>query len=343
MKADVVVIGGGPAGAATAIACRRLGLHVIILEALEFPRARPGESLPPAVEPLLQHWGVESVLREYSWSRYEGIWSSWDGSMGFQRLGSDERGQWRGWHLPRGEFDMRLLEQACFLGAVLLQPCRALSVAIREGKIVGLQTSEGAIEAKFVVDASGGRHWLAGKLGLGVKKVSPLLLARFGYSKIGSLSVKANPVLQTDDMGWTWMTPIDKDRLAWTRMRFDGTLEAAGWSPGECGYDEGNEGNSLSADVTWRCVERSMGPGYCCVGDAAVVLDPLSSHGVLRALMSGFMAGQTIAKGGVRRAGKEKLFSEYRNWLSEWFQRDSFELKTLYRRLPNVASWLASA
>jgi flavin-dependent dehydrogenase len=48
------------------------------------------------------------------------------------------------------------------------------------------------------------------------------------------------------------------------------------------------------ADVTWRIISPAAGPGFFLVGDAVAVLDPASSHGVLKALMTGMMAAHLI-------------------------------------------------
>ena len=52
---DVIVVGAGPAGTATASLLRRLGYSVEIWERAKFPRHRIGESLPPRAVDLLKH------------------------------------------------------------------------------------------------------------------------------------------------------------------------------------------------------------------------------------------------------------------------------------------------
>jgi flavin-dependent dehydrogenase len=55
-------------------------------------------------------------------------------------------------------------------------------------------------------------------------------------------------------------------------------------------------GGSHGADVTWRALVRPSGIGYYVIGDAAAVLDPACSHGLLKALMSGMLTARCIVQ-----------------------------------------------
>jgi 2-polyprenyl-6-methoxyphenol hydroxylase-like FAD-dependent oxidoreductase len=61
---DVLVIGGGPGGAATAIFLSRQGLDVVIVEKDVHPRFHIGESLLPHSLPILEELGVLDQVRE---------------------------------------------------------------------------------------------------------------------------------------------------------------------------------------------------------------------------------------------------------------------------------------
>ncbi|MCK5438679.1 MAG: FAD-dependent oxidoreductase, partial [Gemmatimonadetes bacterium] len=63
MIRDVVVVGGGPAGAATATHLARAGLDVCVLDRARFPRDKAcGEFLSPAATPLLEDLGVRDAI-----------------------------------------------------------------------------------------------------------------------------------------------------------------------------------------------------------------------------------------------------------------------------------------
>jgi flavin-dependent dehydrogenase len=78
---------------------------------------------------------------------------------------------------------------------------------------------------------------------------------------------------------------------------------------------------------------RPAHPAWFIVGDAACLLDPLSSKGVLRAMMSGIAAGHLVANvlNGHITAGAAA--SLYQRWLSEWFAQEAMRLAAFYREL----------
>jgi flavin-dependent dehydrogenase len=74
-------------------------------------------------------------------------------------------------------------------------------------------------------------------------------------------------------------------------------------------------------------------PAWFIVGDAACLLDPLSSKGVLRAMMSGIAAGHLIANALDGRIAANAAANVCQHWLSEWCAREAMRLATFYRQL----------
>jgi len=69
---DVVIVGAGPAGTAAAILCAQRGLRVTLLEQAAFPRTRPGETLPPGVEAVLDQLGIAQAINQGGFLRHPG-------------------------------------------------------------------------------------------------------------------------------------------------------------------------------------------------------------------------------------------------------------------------------
>lgn len=334
---DVVVVGGGPAGAATAIWCARHGLRVALIERARFPRHRPGETLPPGVEPIFGQLGVAEAIHAAGFDRHPGTWVTWAGPRGFEPFGGDGDGPWLGFQAPRERLDRILLDAAILAGAVVHQPCRVLRPLLGRGAVIGVETAAGRIRARWTVDAGGGGHWLARCLDLPLRFASPRLIARYGYLRGACPERDEAPEIQADEAGWTWSARIAPGHYAWTRLALSADGPRDGPPPALA--DLTPLSRPRGADVTWRMVARPAGPGYVCVGDAAAVLDPASSHGVLKALMSGMMAGHVIARAAGGAASPTLAIQTYADWLAEWFRADVAELKRAYRDLLCPPAW----
>lgn len=161
--ADVVVVGGGPAGAAVATLLVKKGLSVIVLEKATFPRFRLGESLLPGSLPILDEVGVLSDLKERFIAKYGARFHD-DVSGRRDRFSFD--GAWRAEHphafeVPRDELDKLLLDHARACGAVVREGWNVKRF-LRDpaGRVCGVEvlSDEGRaerIDARFVVDATG--------------------------------------------------------------------------------------------------------------------------------------------------------------------------------------------
>ncbi|MEE3248980.1 MAG: FAD-dependent oxidoreductase, partial [Chloroflexota bacterium] len=64
LSADVIVIGGGPAGSAAATMLARKGWQVTLLEREQFPRDHVGESLLPASISVLEELGALNAVED---------------------------------------------------------------------------------------------------------------------------------------------------------------------------------------------------------------------------------------------------------------------------------------
>lgn len=87
--------------------------------------------------------------------------------------------------------------------------------------------------------------------------------------------------------------------------------------------------------MTWRMADSAAGSGWYMVGDAAAILDPTSSRGVLKALMTGVMAGHLIAGVLHGRAPADEAARAYHAWIADWFETDVGNLTAFYRMLNN--------
>lgn len=337
--ADLIILGAGPAGTSAAITAADAGLNVTIIESLRFPRHRPGETLHPGIEPLLIQLGVQKEILEANFTRHEGHWVDWGKERRFVPFGQDENDRWRGFQFWRAEFDEILLERAKKLGVVVLQPCRAQRPRIEKRSVVGIETAEGFLSAKFLIDAAGGQHWLAKRLNIGIDFFTPKLIIRYAYRKGDHSNIDSSPSLKADEKSWRWTAKIRNDLLHCSRLYFDSeSFESNVFENHKTGRlkDIYNRG----ADVSWRILQTPAGKGFFAIGDAASVLDPISSHGVLKAVMSGIMTSHLITQCLQKKLPAEQIVAIYNQWIKGWFKEDAKKLCEFYGKLDPIPKWL---
>src|SRR5262249_56659552 len=117
---DVVVAGGGPAGAVAALDLSRRGFRVALIEQSAYETPRVGETLPPELRRPLTELGVwDRFLSSCERLESYGIRSSWETPAArhrdflFNPYGC-------GWHVDRARFDAMLAGAAAEAGAELL-------------------------------------------------------------------------------------------------------------------------------------------------------------------------------------------------------------------------------
>src|SRR5262245_4408054 len=185
---DVAVIGGGPAGSATACRLARAGRRVVLFERDRFPRFHIGESLLASVNDALDEIGAQDLVRAQGFQKKWGaMFGTGDGAV--QRYAdfaiSSEVPAPQTWQVTRAEFDELLLRHAAACGADVREGHRVLDADFdRDGVTVTARDESDrtwAARAAAIVDASGRFGLLARKFNLRVTEPRLANIAVFAH------------------------------------------------------------------------------------------------------------------------------------------------------------------
>lgn len=327
---DVVVVGGGPGGTSAAIASAMAGLRTVLLDHNANRAEEPGETLPPGIEVVLQKLGVSSEIEAAATVRHEGHWTDWSGQRRFVRFGGEGSRPWQGYQIRRRILRQILLQRAKDVG-VTVRDETALKPVGNDASVIGVKTDNDVILSRLLIDASGARHWLARARGDRIERFSKKTIAWYGWARSDRASRFSAPVFQAAAGRWYWIAQVEADLCAWVGLDWrNGGVTRLKRPPALAAFAQ--LGAERGADVTWRAVTEQGGDGFFYVGDAGAVLDPASSHGVLRALMTGVAAAHhavRLIRGGYAWPAEVAAFD---HCVKSMFRRDAAALRMLYDR-----------
>ena len=226
---DVVVAGGGPAGASAAAMLARNGHRVLLLEKERFPRFHVGESLLPATWPLWDELGVTRDIEEAGFIVKQGAtFGMFNQPSEIQLLTAEFPDCFQRpytYQVERAKFDEILLNNARRCGAEVREEWSVQDVLLDGDRAVGVMAGPNgeqakSIGARVVIDATGRSCLLARTLGL--RKPDPALnkIAHFTHFKGPYRRPNNDPVfpdssmtdIYTIDGGWVWYIPLADER-----------------------------------------------------------------------------------------------------------------------------------
>ncbi len=221
-KADVVVIGGGPAGSTIATLLAKKGWHVVLYEKAYHPRFHIGESLLPMNLPILERLGVLDQVAEIGMPKYGAEFNSHERRVTrstFYFSKAVDKAHPMAYEVKRAEFDHILIRNSVANNVLVYEGCSVKNVDLEgEQKIVQVQNPQGKSEScqcRYVVDASGRDTFISKRLGLKQKNPkhnSAAIYSHFRNVVRRSGKDEGNISLYWFKHGWFWMIPL-KDGL----------------------------------------------------------------------------------------------------------------------------------
>lgn len=350
---DVLIVGGGPAGASSAFQLARRGVRVRVLERARFPRAKPcAECLSPQASRILYDMGVLHELETQGAHLRGMIIRAPNGAMA--------RGDYAAAHGFRAFRDRGLAIRRELLDHVLLRRAREAGVHVDERMRVADVTrdAQGAVRGVAVLDASGARADLradvvvgadglhsvvARRLGLARMAMWPRrisLVAHYrevrGVSEYGEMHVEADGFVGIADVGDGVTTvaavfparrarEISGDRAGFLDRWIASKPHLAGRFA-----DATRDGPAWAIGPFASHARRASHPGALLVGDAADFFDPFTGEGIYSALRGGELVADAVvaALGASSARDAARAFQRY-----ERARRDEFGGKWWVERL----------
>lgn len=306
---DILVIGGGLAGAAAAIAAATLGARVALATAPISTAENRIETLPPHGVAVLRSLGVAGEFSADDFRLSSGITSVWgkptpnENDALFNPFGAS-------WIVQRNRFDRRLLDCAERRGVTLH---RHAAVAgwqreARGGYSVELGLHRRMVRAAKIVDASGRRASFARANGAIVREFDELVAISARLPRHLKCLRRARPLIESVPDGW-WFSIDDDTAIVATLISDTTTVRCFGgpyalWraaiatAPYTAASLRNHEPATLRVVTASPCLTfPPAGDDWITAGDAAASWDPLSSQGMANALTGGLTCVRALAAG----------------------------------------------
>jgi geranylgeranyl reductase family protein len=341
---DVLVVGGGPAGAATAYWLAEAGHDVLVVERKTYPREKTcGDGLTPRAVHQLREMGLEDTLA-HDHHRFGGLRTIAHGIT--LELAWPEHPVYPsyGYVVRRRDLDQLVAENAVKSGATLWQGAEATAPVLEGGRLQGAVVSRKGgdgpeeVRARYVVVADGSNSRFGRALGTSRNRSYPQGMAIRTYFESpmhddpwieSALDVRDRQGKSLPGYGWVF--PVGDGTINvgigllstfkdWKSVNTSHLMEEwAATAPAHWGIDPTKP---LQAPTGGRLpMAGSVGPkagaNFLVVGDAAGAVNPFNGEGIDYAYETGRLAADVLDE--ALRTGSELALRRYPETLEREF------------------------
>jgi geranylgeranyl reductase family protein len=325
--AQVIIVGGGPAGSSTAFFLAQLGVDVLVLDKARFPRDKAcSEYLSPQASRILEAMGALGEVESSGAAQLAGM-------RVHAPNGATIHGEFAADHGFRGHRDRGLAVRRTVLDAILLERARAAGARVEENvRVVDLLKEDGRvsgvvrsspdgqqeIRAPLVIGADGLRSVVGRRLGLIRRAGWPRRIALVThYSGVGGISDFGE--MYVDRGGYCGVAPVGNGlfnvavvvpvsraaEVAVDRTEFLESWIAEREPLAKLFRNATRETPVRATGPFATSAKRTWSPGAALVGDAADFFDPFTGEGIYSALRGGELLASRAADS-VRAASQAK-------------------------------------
>lgn len=311
----VAILGGGPAACTLAVMLCRAGIRVALYYKPKRAPLLVGESLVPAIIPMLQQLGVEDEVRTYSKLKPGATFniSPTDNFSFFFKMLAGRTSPYA-YNVPRDRFDDTLLNAARKAGAKVIESGADVSRVEGTDRVklsaeaIAAARDTFAGEPDLIVDATGRVRLLPNLFGIKSREGARKDTALFAHVDSTHLDHDGHVHTTRLDHGWSWRIPLP-GKVSVGMVVPAAELPKFGATKEER-YDNLLKRDSVLSKVArdakrltpvmeytnYQLVsERAVGDGWALVGDTAGFIDPVFSSGLFIGMHSAFSLAKTIA------------------------------------------------
>ncbi|MDQ2825456.1 MAG: geranylgeranyl reductase family protein [Actinomycetota bacterium] len=336
---DVLVVGGGPAGASTSYWLARAGHRVMCVERKTFPRDKTcGDGLTPRAVKQLTDMGLAPVLERYH--RYTGLRAVAHGITLELAWPDHPIYPDHGYVVKRRHLDQAVFEHAAAAGAETLQGTEAVSPIVEGGLVAGAVVKDKAtgetreIRARYTVIADGANSRFGRALGTARNRSYPQGMAiRTYYESPLHAEPWIESCLDVRDRngnslpGYGWIFPVGDGTINvgigllstfrdWREVNTSHLMSE--WAATAPSYWEIDSENPVCPPTGGRIpmagsVNPKVGPTWAVVGDAGGSVNPFNGEGIDYAYETGRHVAGLL--GEALDTGDGLILQQYPKWL----------------------------
>lgn len=347
---DVLIVGGGPSGASTALSLLNYSnCKVTLIEQSDFNRTRVGEHVSASIFDLIDYLKLhksdfekDTFLPAYASKAY---WGS-DQVSTVNAIFTTEQSTFQ---MDREKFDFKLIEVAAERGATIYPRTKCLDyeqLADKSWRVSLSHPTEGkfTVQANYLVDASGRSGNVCRKVGVPSQKYDSLIGVGL-FLALDSASKKFEQTLESTEMGWWYSACLPENKMVMTffsdadivsehKLHQLETWNKLLQKSKQIKHTIQNA-QALSDKLWVRNAQTQLSDArnlerFIAIGDAAASFDPISSMGIGFSISSACFAAKHIAheleqdtsKTNVFQEDILRIFNQYHQIKTKYYQKE---------------------